>query len=312
MGSIKQRVEGPLTKQVQECAARLDDTVKTLEEVSKNGDEEQLRLRHVMDAETHLLKTKKQAEEAFVQAIDEARMAAAEADEDAMACNDDEPAAAVRDASNMDFLVKSAAARLVDHERNAKDASDAHIEVQAALEAAKQELENMPLQGGSDTEVISSNTFHQRIALEAWLHDLEVMTHEKETASMAASSAAVAAKEELQDSESRHESSRIVARPLKEIICEELNIVESSLRIHQERGTAIMAEAGEREVAWTTEKEALGADLHRAQLQAIVAEEAVSVASGLAKTLRSNKSERASRHASRVATRAHIIESGED
>jgi len=88
--------------------------VKTLEEVSKNGDEEQLRLRHIMDAETHLLKTKKQAEEAFVQAIDEARMAAAEADEDAMACNDDEPAAAVRDASNMDFLVKSAAARLVD------------------------------------------------------------------------------------------------------------------------------------------------------------------------------------------------------
>jgi len=305
-------VEGPLTKQVQECAARLDDTVKTLEEIRKNGDEEQLRLRHVMDAETHLLKTKKQAEEAFVQTIDEARMAAAEADEDAMACNDDEPAAAVRDASNMDFLVKSAAARLVDHERNAKDASDAHIEVQAALEAAKQELENLPLQGESDTEMMSSNACHQRIALEAWLNDLEVMTHEKETASVAASSAAAAAKNELQDLESRHESSRIVARPLKEIIREELDIVETWLRVHHERGTAIMAEVGVREVAWTKEKETLGADLHRAQLQAIVAEEAVNVASGLANTLRSNKSERAARHASRVATRAHITESDED
>jgi len=282
-------VEGPLTKQVQECAARLDDTVKTLEEIRKNGDEEQLRLRHVMDAETHLLKTKKQAEEAFVQTIDEARMAAAEADEDAMACNDDEPAAAVRDASNMDFLVKSAAARLVDHERNAKDASDAHIEVQAALEAAKQELENLPLQGESDTEMMSSNACHQRIALEAWLNDLEVMTHEKETASVAASSAAAAAKNELQDLESRHESSRIVARPLKEIIREELNIVETWLMVHHDRGTAIVAEVGVRKLAWTKEKEALGADLHRAQLQAIVAEEAVSVASGLANTLRSNK-----------------------
>jgi len=119
-------------------------------------------------------------------------------------------------------------------------------------------------------------------------------------------------KEELQELESRHESSRIVARPLKEIIREELNIVETWLRVHHERGTAMMAEVEVRKVAWTKEKEALGADLHRAQLQAIVAEEAVSVASVLAKTLRSNKSERASRHASRVATRAHIIESDED
>jgi len=249
-----------------------------------------------------------------VQTLDEARTAAAEAQEDVMACDDDEPVAVVRDASNMDFLVKSAAARLVDHERNAKDAADAHVKVQVAREAAKQELENMPLLGDSDqdTEMMSSNTCHLRIALEAWLNDLEVATREKETASMAASVAAAAAKEELQDLESRHESSRIVARPLKEIIREELDIVEIWLRTHEERGTAIMAEAGERKVAWTEEKEVLGADLHRAQLQAIVAEEGVNLASGLAKTLRSNKSERAPRHASRVATRVHTIESDED
>merc|ERR1712228_206973 len=112
--------------------------------------------------------------------------------------------------------------------------------------------------------------------------------------------------------ESRHGTSRIVARPLNEIIREELNIVESRLKVHQERGTAIMAEAGERKVVWTMEKEVLGADLHRAQLQAALAEEGVSVASGLAKTLRSKNSVHVSRHTSRVATRVHNSESDED
>lgn len=221
-------------------------------------------------------------------------MVAAEAHEDAVvASEDDELGAVVRDVSNMDLLVTSAAARLADHERNAKDAADAHNEVVAAFEAAKQELENtssLPDDDSSnEAQMLSSNNCHLRAALEARLNDLKVVAQEKETASMAASAAAVAAKEELQDLESRHESARIAAQPLKKIIHEELRIIEHWLKIHEERQTAIMAEAGERKASWTKEKEVLGADLHRAQLQAAVAEEGVNVASGFSKDLRANK-----------------------
>jgi len=185
--------------------------------------------------------------------------------------------------------------------------ADAHSDALAASEEAKEELDNMPLLGDidQDTETMSSNT-HLRAAFEARLNDLNVVAQEKETASRAAIAAAAAAKEELQDLESRHASSRIAQRPLKQIIREELDILEACLKGHEECGTAIMAEAREIKVAWTKENETLGADLHRAQLQAALAEEGVNIASGLAKSLRTDKAEKDPRHAPRIATHDHI------
>lgn len=115
------------------------------------------------------------------------------------------------------------------------------------------------------------------------------MAQEKEAASSAASAAAASAKEELQDLESRQKSDQIAAQPLEKLIREEFDIVDGWLKAHEEKESAILAEAGEWKAAWTTKKEALGADLHRAQLQAAVAEEGVSVANGLANTLLANK-----------------------
>jgi len=292
--TIQQRVQGPLTKQAQECAAHLKDTVNILARIKKTGEEDQTPLRHAEDAETLLLKSQQQSEQSILQSIDEAQMIAAEAHEDAVvASDDDELGTVVQYFSNTDMLVKSAEARLADHERNAKDAADAHNEVVAAFEAAKQELENnssLPDDDSSnDALMMASNGRHLRAVLEARLNDLKVVAHDKETASLAASAAAAAAKEELQGLKSRHESAQIAAQPLKKIIREELRIIGQWLKVHCERQSAILAEAGERKAAWTKEKDLLSADLHRAQLQAAVAEEGVNVASGLAKTLRANK-----------------------
>merc|ERR1712232_1393532 len=288
--NIKQRVEGPLTKQAQEGAAHLEDTVKALAAIKKSGEEDHTPLRHAEDAETQLLKSQQQSEQAIVQLIDEAQTVAAEAHEDAVvATDDDEQPAVAQNASKTNLLVKSAAARLADHERNAKDAADAHRQVVASLEAAMQEMENLsslPDEVEHDAQMMSSNSCHLRAALEARLNDLKVVAQEKEAASVAASAAAAAAKQELQDLESQAESIRIAAQPLKKIIREELGVIEHWLKVHEERGTVIMAEVAEREAFWTKDKEALGADLHRAQLQAAVAEEGVKVASGLAKGLR--------------------------
>merc|ERR1711974_368696 len=137
-----------------------------------------------------------------------------------------------------------------------------------------------------DAQVMSSNVCHSRAALEARLMDLKEVAQEKEAASLASSAAAAAAQKELQDLRSRHESARIASQPLEKIIRDELHIIDTWLTAHQDKETTITAEAGERKARWAKEKEVLAADLHRAQLQAVVAEEGVNVASELAKTLR--------------------------
>merc|ERR1712232_1424117 len=106
--------------------------------------------------------------------------------------------------------------------------------------------------------------------------------------------------------EARHASSRIAVRPLKHLIREEFSILETCLKGHEECGTAIKAEAEERKAAWAKEREGLDADVHRAHLQTALAEEGVNVASGLARTLRAEESDKAPRHAPRIATREHI------
>merc|ERR1712232_872254 len=92
---IKQRVEGPLTKQAQECAAHLADSVKVLATIKKTGEENQKPLRHAEDAETQLLKSQQKCEQTIVQSIDETQMVAAEAHEDAVVASDDDELGAV-------------------------------------------------------------------------------------------------------------------------------------------------------------------------------------------------------------------------
>jgi hypothetical protein len=279
--NIKQRVQGPLAKHVPECAAHLEDTLKALRAIKKNGVDDQTPLRHTEDAEVQLLKSHQQAEEPIVQSLDEAQMVAAEAHEDAVEVSDDHEDSVVKSfESSMDVLVKSAAARHADHERNAKRAVDAHNEVLAAFEAAKQELDtSWP---SSDDSMLGNV---RRAALEARLSDLKEVTQEKEAASTAASAAMAAGKEELRELECRQESARIAAQPLEKFIREELRIVRTWLEARLDEETAILAAASERKVTWTKEKETLDANLHRAQLQAAVAEEGLNIASGLVQTL---------------------------
>ena len=102
-----------------ECAAYVEDGMDALAAIRKQGDENQPTLRHAKAAQTQLLKIQQQSEETIVQLLDEAQMLAAEAHEDAaVVCNDHDDDAVVQDALNMDLLMKSAAARLADHERN--------------------------------------------------------------------------------------------------------------------------------------------------------------------------------------------------
>merc|ERR1712151_117411 len=107
----------------------------------------------------------------------------------------------------------------------------------AAFEAAQHELETNSMlacddssENSSSLQLMASNNCHLRAALEARLNDLKVVAQEKETARVAASAAAAAAKEELHDLESQAESIRIAAQPLKKIIREELGVIEHWLK----------------------------------------------------------------------------------
>jgi hypothetical protein len=287
---IKQRVEGPLAKHVPECAAHLESTVKALEEIKKKGVEDQTPLRHTEDAEEQLLKNQQHSEAAIVQSLDEAQMVAAEAHEDAVVVSDDQEGGV---ASSVAVLVKSAAARLADHEKNAKGVADAHKEVLAAFEAAKQELDkSWPSQDDGEDDGVENPNLAARAALEARISDLKEVAQEKEAASTAAFAQCAAAKEELRELESRQGSAGVAQKgcatargSIEKLIREEVQIVGTWLKARQDQEAAILAENSERMTAWMKEKEALDADLHRAQLQAAVAEEGVIIASDLAKSM---------------------------
>jgi hypothetical protein len=280
--AIRQRVEGSLAKSLPECAAALDDATKALEACKQKGERDQAPLRHSEDAEAQVLKSQQQAEETLVQELDEAHMAAAEAHEDACVFSD---TADKNDGPDVDLLVKSAAARFTDHERNANDAADAHKEAVTQATATEQELNAMK----PSEEQQVDETDERRAALEARLKDLEQVAQEKEGVSKAAAATAAAAKEELRDLEARQKAAPKRAEPLEKLIRNELQIVDAGLKVRQDKENAIMSELEERKQAWMKESDVLGADLHRAQLQSTVAAEGIKATSELTKSLRASK-----------------------
>jgi len=277
LATIQQRVQGPLAKVLPESAAVLEDAVKAIATIQKKGAADQVPLRNDEEAESQLLKRHRQTEEAMVQSLDEARLVISEAHEDAIdvSAQEDVPVVENQAAKSMGVLVKSAEARYADRERYAQSAADAYKDLIAETESASKELEN--LWPEPDDELGNL----RRAALEARLRDMKEVVHEKEAASKAAADASAAAQEELRELESRQESARLGGKPIEKLVKEELNTVSTRENAHNDKKATVLAEASERRAAWTKEKETLEADLHRAQLQATVAEEGANIASGL-------------------------------
>jgi len=200
-------------------------------------------------------------------------MVVAEAHEDANLFGNDN--------DGMEMLVKSGKARFNDHQRNANNAVEAHTEAVAQLDATKKELD--AIKPKEEQEV--DETDEQRATLEARLKDLQQVAQEKQAASKAAAATAEAAQVELKDLEAQQQAMPKGGVSLIQLLRDEFQITDESLKARQDAEAKVLAEFKEENARWMKEKEALGADLHRAQLQATVAEEGVSAAKALGKQL---------------------------
>merc|ERR1712216_93090 len=170
------------------------------------------------------------AEEALVQEIDEAQMVAAEAHEDASVFSAD-----------VDMVIKSAKARLNDHQRNANNAQHAHRDAVAQVATTQQELNAIKPTEEQDVD----ETDEQRATLEVRLKDLKQVAQEKEAASKAAAAAAEAAKAELEDLEARQKAAPKRAEPLAKLIRDEFQVIDAGLKIRQDAEATIMGEFNE-------------------------------------------------------------------
>jgi hypothetical protein len=290
---LKQRVEGPLAKALPECAKRLQDAQRAVEDGKFQGEKEQAPLRHAEEAEAQLLKTHQAAEASLVQALDEAQMAAAEAHEEVVVPTEDKSAK-----EESDFLVKSSESRLADREKQAKEAQDAHKAALVAAEGAKEDFaeaqaaDNSAKQDAdSDSEAEEDPAIAEREAtmesLEARANDLQHVADEKKKASSAAAAALKAATDELAALKTSQKEGRAAAaptRPIDEMVREELATSSKGLQVRRDKEGSILQEAQLKMAEWLQQKECLGADLHRAELEVAVAKENVQATKDLAKT----------------------------
>jgi hypothetical protein len=290
---LKQRVEGPLAKALPECAKRLQDAQRAVEDAKFQGEKEQAPLRHAEEAEAQVLKTHQAAEASLVQALDEAQMAAAEAHEEALVPTEDKSAT-----EESNFLVKSSESRLADREKQAKEALDAHKAALAAAAGAEEELvkaqaaDNSAKQDAdSDSEAEEDQSMAERKAtmesLEARAFDLQHVVYEKKKASSAAAAALNAATDELAALKTSQKEARAAAapaRPIEEVVREELATSNKGLQVRREKEGSILQEAQLKMAEWLQQKERLVADLHRAELEVDVAKEDVQATKDLAKT----------------------------
>lgn len=95
-------------------------------------------LRHVEEAEAVVLKRQEAAEASLVQALDTARIAAAEAHEDAGGDADESDA---EKGFRLDLLAASCKERLKDREQRAQESEAAHKETGALLEVVREQLQ---------------------------------------------------------------------------------------------------------------------------------------------------------------------------
>merc|ERR1719453_1871165 len=122
---------------------------------------------------------------------------------------------------------------------------------------------------------------------------MEHVLQAKEEAAKVAYVTLTAAKQELQAIAEKKEAAPRKVKPVAELVLGELAIVDAGLVIHQEQASSIL-EAGKTKASdWSNEKEALLADIHRAQLQVQMAEQNVVATKEVTKTL--NAAEKAAK-----------------
>jgi hypothetical protein len=224
---MKQRVEGPLAKALLECVDRLFHASRAVDNAKFQGAQEQAF--YGMEIEAQLLKSHQAAEARLVQALDEAQMAAAEAHEGTVV-----PTEAKSAEEESNFLVKSSESCLADREKEAKEAHDAH---EAALAASECAIEDFACR-------MSFATMESRIN---YANGLQHVADEKKKASFAAASAMNAAADEvavLRKSQNEAREAAAPARPIEELVYEELTVCSNGLQLRRDKEGSILQEVG--------------------------------------------------------------------
>jgi hypothetical protein len=286
--SFKHQVESlaePLTK----CAVQLEEARKAVEAARRKG-EEHAALHHAVEADTLVLKQLQTEEASLMQALGEAKTAAAEARERAAMPKDE---SAGEDAiAKLNILVESAASRCKEIQTQATEAADIYKLAIAKAQEARNEMDDHELDESSDDQNKSpdNKAFAQRRArLERRLKKREEEVEEAKTLSEDAArdlaKALPLAKQELSALQAQLKSAPIPFRNIENLLREELAVVNAEFKLHANKENELLAEATQKMADWKELKITLTADLHRAELEYSVAELNVKATKDLAMTL---------------------------
>jgi len=297
--TLKQQVE-TLAQAIPECTVKLDEATRAVAKCKFTGDTEQLPLRDAEQVESQILKARQTEETALINTLAEAEVASAEATAAYESSMDEGPNFA-------ELLVKSDA-RWSDLDKVAQAEARSYKDAMEAIEAVKGDL--AAIDSDDDSEEHDSDGEESdnddsdgeespdakakkhgekdaereaaRATLSAKIEPLEQVAQDKKNHAKTAASAAKAARGELDALRAQHKSTFC---PAETLVKQEIAAVDENLACHKDKEGAIMAEVKQKVAAWMAEKEALGADLHRAQLMASAAESEVASNKMLAKSL---------------------------
>jgi len=281
----KSRAEGELEAEVAKTSESLQSCAEELENARKLQTEAPQR--HAQDAEALVLQRQEEVEAHLIQAVNEARIKAAEAHDDAQEVDDESSGA-----QELDLLLTSAIGHFDDRQKLSQETAQAYQDAVKTVEQARTELEEAKKQLAqaevTTTEGDASEDAHvelkQRVAsAEATVANLDEVADERKSTHQAAHAAVQAAAEELKALEEQQKLTPKVIVPLDLVVRGELETVSELIDRHKQAHSKLLEEAKAASADWAAKRQELSVSLHTASLQVAVAEDAVEATKELRK-----------------------------
>jgi len=277
-----------------ESASRVDEAIKAVAAARTEGEAEQAALHHPVKADIRLLKDHQAEEVSIKEALDEARILAEQAHEDAAELHE----AADKPEATIDSLVKKMEALCTTRKKEAKVAADAYKEALAAVAVSKEgkDMQLDDVSGSSLGESADSMESAKLKPAEAFVtglkqtraEELEDAAQESKIASEAAAAASAAAKQELSALQAQQRSTSEPIHSVEQLVREEVDLVNTALQTRKENEKIILEQAQQRRADWNQQEVQLNAELHRVGLEVQVAKQNVQASKDLAKTFLSS------------------------
>merc|ERR1712136_727407 len=273
----KSRAEGELEAEVAKTSESLQSCAEALENAQKLQTEAPQR--HAQDAEALVLQRQEEVEAHLIQAVNEARITAAEAHDDAQEVGDESGGS-----QELDLLLTSAIGHFDDRQKLSQETAQAHQDAVKAVDEARTELEEAKKQLAQAESEDAHVELKQRVAsAEAKVANLEEVADQRNSSHQAAHAAVQAAAEELKALEGQQQQTPKVIIPLEVVLRGELEIVSELIDGHKQAHSRLVEEAKAASEEWAAKRQELSVSLHTASLQVAVAEDAVEATKELRK-----------------------------